>query len=258
MNDLPDMLPPNSCVMHADDITLYCSSDNIKNCQSNLQDIINCIVKWLDVNRLIINTSKSHSIMFGSKNKISNCNLNVHIKDKILSQISDCKLLGIYIDENLTWKKHCTELCKKMSKKFGLMKRLRSVLPLHTISVLYYPFIQSHIDYCITVWGNTNVSILANIQKLQNRVARFLTSKYDYNKYPSLTLLKDLGWMTVSQRYTYFISILMYNCINFPEVNAPLSNCFDFVKNNHFYPTRHATKGLKGAIKRPFPRTKHY
>ena len=115
------------------------------------------------------------------------------------------------MDENLTWKKHCTELCKKMSKKFGLMKRLRSVLPLQTISMLYYPFIQFHIDYCTTVWGNTNVSFLANIQKLQNRVARFLTSKYDYSKYPSLTLLKDLGWMTVSQRYTYFISILMYN-----------------------------------------------
>ena len=120
------------------------------------------------------------------------------------------------------------------------MKRLRSVLPLHTISMLYYPFIQSHIDYCITVWGNTNVSILANIQKLQNGVARFLTNKYDYNKYPSLTLLKD-DWMTVSQRCTYFICILMYNCINFLEVYAPLSNCFDFVKNNHFYPTRHVT-----------------
>ena len=129
MNDSPDMLPPpNSCVMYADDITPYCSSDNIKNCQSNLQDIINCTVKWLDVNRLIINTSKSNSIIFGSKNKTSNYNLNVHIKDRILSQISDCKLLGIYIDENLTWKKHCTELCKKMSKKFCLMKRLHPTL----------------------------------------------------------------------------------------------------------------------------------
>ena len=37
--------------------------------------------------------------------------------------------------------------------------------------------------------------------------------------------------MTVSQRYTYFISVLMYNCIKFPEVYATLSNCFDFVKN---------------------------
>ena len=147
----------------------------------------------MDVNRLIINTFKSNSIIFGSKNKTSNCNLNVHIKDKILSQISDCKLLGIYIDENLTWKKHCTELCKKISKKFDLMKRLHSVLPLHSISMLYNPFIQSHIDYCITVWGNTNVSILANIQKLQNRVARFQTNKFDLNKYGSLTLLKDLA-----------------------------------------------------------------
>ena len=30
------------------------------------------------------------------------------------------------------------------------MKRLRSVLPLHTISELYYPLIQ--IDYCLSVW----------------------------------------------------------------------------------------------------------
>ena len=73
------------------------------------------------------------------------------------------------------------------------MKRLHSVLPLHSISMLYYPFIQSHIDYCITVWGNTNVSILANIQKLQNRVARFQANKFDFNKYGSLTLLKDLA-----------------------------------------------------------------
>ena len=90
MNDLFDMLPSNSCVMYADDITHYCSSDNIKNYQSNLQDIINCIVKWLDVNRLFIITFKSNSIILGSKNKTSNCNLNVHIKDRILSQISHC------------------------------------------------------------------------------------------------------------------------------------------------------------------------
>ena len=48
---------------------------------------------------------------------------------------------------------------------------------------------------------------------------------------------------------------MMYNCINFPEVYARLSNCFDFLKNNHFYPTRQATKG---AIKLPFARTEHY
>ena len=47
----------------------------------------------------------------------------------------------------------------------------------------------------------------------------------------------------------------MYNYNRPFLLYAPLSNCFDFVKNNHFYPTRHATKG---AIKLPFPRTEHY
>ena len=93
------------------------------------------------------------------------------------------------------------------------MKRLRCVLPLSTISKLYFPLVQSNIDYCLSVWGNCSTSSLSTIPKLQNRIARFLTGKYDYLKYPSSLLRNDLNWMSVSDRYKYFISKLMYNVL---------------------------------------------
>ena len=46
--------------------------------------------------------------------------------------------------------------------------------------------------------------------------------------------------MSVTERYNYFMSILMFQCINNPVLHKPLSSCFTFVKNDHNYPTRHS------------------
>ena len=83
------------------------------------------------------------------------------------------------MDQNLSWDLQCNQVCKHVSKKFGLMKRLYSFL------------LQSHIDYSITSWGNCAIKYLGSIQKTQNRIACFLTQKYDYVLYPSGTLRNE-------------------------------------------------------------------
>ena len=136
---------------------------------------------------MIINTSKSHSIIIGSKKKNINSQLELFINGVKIEQISHCKLLGIHIDNQLNWENQCVQVCKNHIKKFGLLKNLRKSLPLSPISLLYFPFIQSHIhvDYCLTAWGNCPLTYLSHIQSLQNKIIRFLTNKYDYVHYPS-------------------------------------------------------------------------
>ena len=118
---------------------------------------------------LVINISKCNSLIICSKHK-NNSKLDIYIKGQHIKQISECKLLGVYIDQNLSFNKQCIEVSRKICKKFGLMKRLRCVLPLSTISKLYYPLVQSNIDYSLSVWGNCSTSSLSTIQKLQNRI----------------------------------------------------------------------------------------
>ena len=52
--------------------------------------------------------------------------------------------------------------------------------------------------------------------------------------------------MSVTERYNYFMSILMFQCINNPVLHTckPLNSCFIFVKNDHNYPTRHSANQL--------------
>ena len=254
MNDLIDILPNKSCIMY-DDITLFSSATNLQTAVSKLQYIINDTVTWIDQNKLIINVEKSRCITIGSRNKTLNSTFDLTIKGTKLKQVTEVNLLGVNIDQNLTWNNHCAAISKKISKQLGLIKMLRAFLPLHIVSNLYFPLIQSHMDYCITVWGNCAKTHLSIIQKLQNRAARILTGKYDYNLYPSSTLIRDMKWMSISQRFIYFISILMYNCINNPNLYKPLSNCFSFVADTHNYPTR---VSKNKALKLPLPRTEIY
>ena len=255
MNELTSILPKNSCVMYADDITIYSSATTLTSSAFNLQNIINTTVNWINENGLNINVEKSNCIIIGSKDKTVNRKINLTINGNIIKQITEVKLLGLYIDDNLTWKSHCDFLSKKISQKLGLFKRLRTFLPLHVISNLYFPLIQSLIDYGITLWGNCAKSYLSLIQKLQNRTARIITQKHNYTKYSSLDLRRNLNWMSVTERYSYFMSILMFQCINNPVLHKPLSSCFTFVKNDHNYPTRHSANQ---ALSLPRPRTEKF
>ena len=65
MNDLPNILPKDHCIMYADDITLFASSKNFSEANTKLQNIFAKTVDWIDKNRLLISSTKSSCIVFG-------------------------------------------------------------------------------------------------------------------------------------------------------------------------------------------------
>ena len=86
--------------------------------------------------------------------------------------------------------------------------------------------IQSHFDYCITVWGFTTKKNILFLQRLQNRCARAVTGQFDYTVSAS-SLIHNLGWMTIEERRFYFTSCLVYKCLN-NSAPSYLSNRFTY------------------------------
>ena len=146
-NDLFNCLPTGNCIMYTDDITIYCTGKTIADVQSKLQQCVNNSLSWLHQNKLMINPSKSSSMLIGTKQKIENLTLNIQINNCTIDYVNHFKLLGVTIDSNLTWNIQTTNVCKKISSRIGLIRRLKNVLPSHTVHNLYYALIQSNIDY---------------------------------------------------------------------------------------------------------------
>ena len=66
---------------------------------------------------------------------------------KILSSIS-----GVAIHKNLTWNKHIEKLIAKVNQRFGLLNRIKHLLPLDARVALYNVLIRPLFDFGDTIW----------------------------------------------------------------------------------------------------------
>ena len=197
-------------------------------------------------------------MLIGTRPKTKNINLAIYIDNIRITQETSIKLLGVEVDANLTWNTHISTLAKKISSKIGLVKRLQQFLPSNTVLSLYPPIIQSHIDYGLTLWGNSSLKNLKVIQRLQNRAARVFSKNYDYNV-SGESLVKRLGWMSVSERYKYLSCCLIFKCLFDSNIYNSSDDTFitnyKFTHETHQYKTRN---NLHKCLAIPMPRTEYY
>ena len=100
-----------------------------------MQTEINKISKWLNANKLSINTIKTKFMLFRSLKKKQKQNIILSINEQIIKQVKNITFLGVNIDENLTWKEHINLISKKIIKVSSIIARIRHFTNLNTLKV---------------------------------------------------------------------------------------------------------------------------
>ena len=134
------------------------------------------------------------------------------IDDVCIENVSKQKLLGVYIDINLSWSVHIDHLCSVISSKISLLKQLATYVPAEVQKQFYQGYILPIIDYGSNTWGTTSSANIERLTKLQKRAARSIL-KVDYAT-PSAFMFQELGWLPVSKRIKYNKVILTYKALN--------------------------------------------
>ena len=142
--------------MCADDTHLTYSYGNIHSIQSSLNEDLLKINRWLTVNKLTLNMTKTEFRLTGSRQKLNNLpslpSLNIN-NDRI--KHSHCsKSLSVLNDENQTWENYVYALSEKIASGIGAIKRINHCLPPTASHDAYYGLAQSHFYHCSVVWGN--------------------------------------------------------------------------------------------------------
>ena len=107
------------------------------------------------------------------------------------------------------------------------------------INCVYYGiYIQSIIDYCITVWGSVAQKYLCKIQKLQNRAARLLAQNVDWN-IRGIGIVRGLGWQNIKERYCFLSCCLTYKSLKnlapyyLSDLFSPVSEYLNIILFQH-------------------------
>ena len=153
INDLPQACNLAKPIIFADDTTLLISNKNHSNLVTDLNHELNELVSWCQSNRLTVNTSKTEIILFSNRNFPPN-NLEIMLNDEILNFIDCTKLLGVFIDEKLSFKTHVKHVISKISKNTGILYQIRDFLNFEARINFYYAFIFPYLSYNAILWGN--------------------------------------------------------------------------------------------------------
>ena len=238
INDLPNASRVVEPLLFADDTSICYSHTDPEVLAAVLNEALLNIGSWMRANKLSLNIDKTDYVIFHSRHKKSSYDISLLLDNKCITRKTRVKFLGVFLDENLTWKPHINHVCKKISKSIGIIYRARFYLLASTKLSMYYTLIYPYLSYCNTAWSSTYVSNLSCIFLLQKRIVRVLTnSNYRAHTAPLFSKLKILS---IYQLNSFHIGKFMYSYHN--QLLPPsFRNLFTTNIEIHEYNTRNAS-----------------
>ena len=138
-NDLLSSVSSGYVCMFADDTTVYCMRDTAEKIIVQINTAVRELIEWCLINRLTPHPSKSDAMLISGRSPPVNIP-PIFIGNSTIELVSTSRLLGITVDEKLTWTPHVLKLKKSFAKKLGLLKKSR-FLPRSVRQDLYFKII---------------------------------------------------------------------------------------------------------------------
>ena len=78
--------------------------------------------------------------------------LDLNISDELIKPVSLVKLLGVLIDDNLSFNEHVSKLCVKAARQTNALRRIVKYIPNECRLDIYQAFISLNFNFCDVVW----------------------------------------------------------------------------------------------------------
>ena len=158
------------------------------------------------------------------------------------SKIPAFKLLGVFLDENLTFNYHFCQIRNKISRSLYSLNQAKNFISVKALKMIYYALIHSHLLYCLPLICSTNQSNVDKLYTLQKKSIRIISqAKYNAHTkplffhhnilpFPDLILLQNLIFMhSVDKEYIKVnFSDNFFKSNQILDHNYPLRNAFDY------------------------------
>ena len=153
---------------YADDSNPHSTNINFNKVLHDLEKKSNTLFKCLTENLLKVNPEKSYLLTNSVKE------IPINIGGMAISNSKSEKLLGIHIDENLTFEPHVGSFCKEASQKCNAFARIVYSLKLDQRKLLLNAFITSQFSYAPVDWMFHNRQLNNHINRIHVRTLRIL------------------------------------------------------------------------------------
>ena len=175
INDIANCSDLGIFILFADDTNIFVEGASIEEAYKKGNIVLNLVKEYMIHNKLHINMSKCCYIHFKPKtNSADNGQHQLNIDGIPIKKTSTTRFLGVIIDEKLSWEPHVAALRRKLGYASATLNRIRDSVPKELHHDLYHTLFESHLAYCISVWGDASSGITNTIFTSQKHCIRIL------------------------------------------------------------------------------------
>ncbi|XP_063860409.1 carnitine O-palmitoyltransferase 2, mitochondrial-like isoform X2 [Scylla paramamosain] len=187
---------------------------------SPLQAILERLQMWTEESRMTINHNKTVVMHF--------CTSSVPVPPPQLSvgphplQVVRCaKLLGVTVDDQLTWKQHVASTIRSATYRLYMLRRLRSLgTPTDELRGVYLTFILPKLMYASPAWSSSLTQTQQlQLESVQKRACRVILGPA-YTTYEEA--LNTLKLSRLSTRYSEALEKFGRGLLNHPRLRSLL------------------------------------
>ena len=167
--------------LFADDVTILARDHSRDTAAADAQWAVNCVVKWSEDWKLNLNASKSEVSFFSTWTHEADWEPSLEINGEPVPFQETPKLLGVYLDRQLSFAKQVEEVSKSASAKIKIICAVGNSKfgwDKEHLKKLYYAYVRSKLDYAGPGWqpwlSESNIAIL---ERVQNKALRAITGQ---------------------------------------------------------------------------------
>jgi hypothetical protein len=148
------------CYQYADDTSFYTHS-KVCDLDSVVKEVNDAIVRLVDYSQcsnLALNSSKTDWMLVSTHqmaraHDLGDRTFSNKCGDKFLERIKCKNLLGIYLNEHLSWSSHIDYLLTSCYGILAVLKKLKNLTPFHVRKTLVESLVLSKIDYMLVLYS---------------------------------------------------------------------------------------------------------
>jgi hypothetical protein len=176
-----DLIPATDLVKFVDDSTTW--EVLHRDSQSNLPSAVKAREEWSCDNNKKLNASKTKEMRVNFSSS-SPSYPPIAINNQTVNIVTQAKLLGVTISNDLKWNLHVNSVCKKASKRLYSLRLLkRNALQDSILVKVYRACVRPIVEYACEAWHYNLPAYLNNqIEQIQKRALRIIYPSFTYHK----------------------------------------------------------------------------
>jgi len=209
INDLPELVNCSISLFPDDTLIYQVANDSLE--KSKFQTNINALHHWAKNWCMSFNIDRCFILAF---NATANSPSATNSLDGIpLSIVEKTKYLGVTLQSNLKFDRHIYSVILKAIKKLGMNKRTLHNAPQGAKLLAYTSLCRPHVEYAATVWDSPLGYLSEDIEMVQNKAIRFISSlrgRVSISEERANLKLKTLAERRKKSRHSLLIQLLSH------------------------------------------------